>query len=795
MELRVTKRTGELQEVSFDKIMHRVKTLGTPQGTHEMIGLPHISYTSLVMKVIEQLFDTIPTCQIDELTAEQCASMATIHSDYSILASRIVISNHQKNTEASFSATMHTLASHMSPAFLAFVQTHATQLDAMIDHSHDYFIDYFGFKTLELSYLFRLDGNRVIERVQHLWMRVAIGILPETRLLETSLAEIQETYFMLSHKYYTHATPTLFNAGTHRRPQLSSCFLLTVAEDSLDGIYSTLAECANISKSAGGIGLDISNVRATGTYIHGTNGKSTGIVPMLRVFNETARYVNQGGKRPGAFAIYLEPWHADVEDFLNMRKNHGDDDRRARDLFYAMWTPDLFMERVRSDSQWSLMCPHICPHLNDTYGKEFEKLYIEYESDAKNVIKTVSARSIWLKIMDSQMETGMPYMLYKDAANLKSNQKHSGIIRSSNLCCEIMEHTSDKETAVCNLASVALPMCVDEETKTFNYSRLHAIVKVVARNLNHVIDSTFYPDEKSRFSNERHRPIGIGVQGLADVFAMMDLAFFSEEAKRINALIFETMYHAALETSNELAMRDGPYSAFFGSPASRGILQFDLWNVTPSSSSNTSSHSSSSSNPSPFPFAWEPLKQSICKHGLRNSLLMAPMPTASTSQILGFNECFEPFTSNLYSRGTLAGEFIIINKYLIKELNEAGQWNETVKNNIILHKGSVQQLSILSEHQKNKYKTVWEISMKHVIDMAADRGAFICQSQSMNLWQEDPTYKSLNAMHFYAWGKGLKTGMYYLRRKAKHAAQQFTLAPPVFSHLEKKEEVCESCSA
>ena len=691
-----------------------------------------------------------------------------------------------------------------------FTDNFSKEIDNMIDYNRDYLIDYFGFKTLERAYLFRVN-NVVVERVQHMWMRVAIGIhgdITEPMSLRAGrelLSLVKETYDLLSQKYFTHATPTLFNAGTPR-PQLSSCYLIAMEDDSIDGIFNTLKDCAHISKWAGGIGLHIHNVRAKGSHIQGTNGTSNGLVPMLRVFNNTARYVDQGGnKRNGSFAIYLEPWHADVEDFLEMRKNHGDEESKARDLFYALWISDLFMERVKSNAKWSLFCPHECPGLSDVYGDKFEKLYEKYESDGK-ARKTMNARDLWFKILDAQMETGTPYILYKDSANEKSNQQNLGTIKSSNLCCEIIEYSDANETAVCNLASIGLPTFVNEETKTFDYEKLHYVTKVVTTNLNKVIDVNFYPTEKTKTSNLRHRPIGIGIQGLADVFVLLDLPFQSDEAKEINKLIFETIYHASLERSNEIAIERtnkikqhmntlseselldligdkspdllGVYNSFEGSPASKGILQFDMWDVTPSER-----------------YDWTTLKESIKKFGLRNSLLVAPMPTASTSQILGYNECFEPFTSNLYSRRTLAGEFVVVNKYLMKELIQLGCWNEEIKNNIILNKGSVQQLTVLSEHIRNKYKTVWEIPMKHVIDMAADRGAFICQSQSLNLWVEDPTYNVLTSMHFYSWKKGLKTGIYYLRRKAKHQAQQFTIEPKNVKPTEERDEICEMCSA
>ena len=812
-EMRVTKRNGKLQEIAFDKILERVRKLGQEAKVQ-------INYSALTMKVIDQLYDKIETTKIDELAGEQCASLSTQHPDYGTLASRIVISNHQKNTDSDFLNVVNNLYEFtnvngenkplVSHSLWDFTNNFSKELNDMIDYNRDYLIDYFGFKTLERAYLFRVN-NVVVERVQHMWMRVAIGIhgdITEPMSLRAGrelLSLVKETYDLLSQKYFTHATPTLFNAGTPR-PQLSSCYLIAMEDDSIDGIFNTLKDCAHISKWAGGIGLHIHNVRAKGSHIQGTNGTSNGLVPMLRVFNNTARYVDQGGnKRNGSFAIYLEPWHADVEDFLEMRKNHGDEESKARDLFYALWISDLFMERVKSNAKWSLFCPHECPGLSDVYGDKFEKLYEKYESDGK-ARKTMNARDLWFKILDAQMETGTPYILYKDSANEKSNQQNLGTIKSSNLCCEIIEYSDANETAVCNLASIGLPTFVNEETKTFDYEKLHYVTKVVTTNLNKVIDVNFYPTEKTKTSNLRHRPIGIGIQGLADVFVLLDLPFQSDEAKEINKLIFETIYHASLERSNEIAIERtnkikqhmntlseselldligdkspdllGVYNSFEGSPASKGILQFDMWDVSPSDR-----------------YDWTTLKESIKKYGLRNSLLVAPMPTASTSQILGYNECFEPFTSNLYSRRTLAGEFVVVNKYLMKELIQLGCWNEEIKNNIILNKGSVQQLTVLSEHIRNKYKTVWEIPMKHVIDMAADRGAFICQSQSLNLWVEDPTYNVLTSMHFYSWKKGLKTGIYYLRRKAKHQAQQFTIEPKNVKPTEERDEICEMCSA
>jgi len=1112
-EMRVKKRNGELEDIEFDKIMSRIRKIGQEVNIQ-------LNYSALVIKVIDQLYDKIETKKIDELAAEQCASLSTQHSDYATLTSRIIISNHIKNTCSSFFSVVNELYEFknihginkplVSEELFEFTKKYSNEIDNMIDYKRDYLIDYFGFKTLERSYLYRI-GNRIVERIQHMWMRVSIGIHGNLEN-ENSLQLVKESYDLMSQKYFTHATPTLFNAGTPR-PQLSSCYLIAMEDDSLDGIYNTLKDCAMISKWAGGIGLHIHNIRAKGSHIQGTNGVSNGLVPMLRVFNNTARYVDQcvlpetiiyttsgpmeiqncsfgdtqiynltgdvetienvlehpyegeiyniktthslenlkitpehpvyvlrhyeknfewleskklekddmlvykvpdyskdnyilsgddcymygiilnngcmdntcqngyihldsnkkqhildfvvkyfdgklieytinkvenitkiiwnktinmpfryndiydsnknkyinskwlnlpiekskyilkglidhdvlkendfifdnksriltesvrflclklrilpicesktkiddskntnnkidyklvipkteemcslfdisykpiylnflsynncllskiedisvenysgtlydlqmkkehnymlhngivhngGGKRSGSFAIYLEPWHADIEEFLEMRKNHGDEESKARDLFYALWINDLFMERVKNNTKWSLFCPYECPGLSDVYSEEFVKLYEKYESEGK-AKKIINARDLWFHILDAQMETGTPYILYKDAANSKSNQKNLGTIKSSNLCCEIMEYSDKNETAVCNLASIGLPTFVNPYTKQFDYKKLHEVAKVVTNNLNIVIDVNFYPTEKTRTSNMNHRPIGIGVQGLADTFMLMDVAFHSDEAKEINKLIFETIYHAALEKSNENAIVSTPYNSFDGSPASKGILQFDMWGVEPSAR-----------------YDWSSLKKSIIEKGLRNSLLVAPMPTASTSQILGFNECFEPFTSNLYSRRTIAGEFVVVNKYLMNELISLGLWNEEIKNNIIANKGSVQQLNILPQYIRNKYKIVWEIPMKHLIDMSSDRGAFICQSQSLNLWVEDPTYNTLTSMHFYSWKKGLKTGIYYLRRKAKHQAQQFTIEPELKHKVEENDDICEMCSA
>jgi len=1062
-EMNVTKRNGTLETVSFDKILQRMKRIGKEVNIK-------VNYTTLAMKVIDQLYDGISTTKIDELTAEQCASMASIHYDYNVLAGRILISNHQKNTSPIFSDVMELLHGYLdkneqpaplvSDELISVVRQHKELLNSLCDYSRDYLIDFFGFKTLDRAYLMQINRQSV-ERPQHMWLRVAIGIHG------FNINNVIETYNLMSQKYFTHATPTLFNAGTNK-PQLSSCFLLAMENDSIDGIYNTLKDCALISKHAGGIGLHIHNIRATGSHIRGTNGTSNGIVPMLKVFNNTAKYVDQcvlpetyiyttdgpihicdciagkttifnttggyevienvlehyyngeileitldngsktltitpehpiyvnndwvdanniiigdyittviptyekdipeitiedcyvygilirygkytmrgfemhdltddeflyicdymsarcvqivkndvtkslywnptivlpfrrtdmltynnyslkkissrwlhlplnkiraimkglflntnsmsfdmsrdfksieymcirlgyivnvnnifaniqkilnsedipttltqcvtnirrvryqgmlydlqmtnehnyllesgivhngGGRRNGSFAIYLETWHSDIEMFLQMRKNHGDEELKARDLFYALWISDLFMERVKSNSKWTLMCPDECPGLADVYGEEFKSLYEEYESKGKGR-ETINARDLWFKILDAQMETGMPYIVYKDACNQKSNQKNIGTIKSSNLCSEIIQYSDKTETAVCNLASIGLPSFIKNDTE-IDYEKLHEVTKVVTKNLNRIIDVNYYPTEKTRKSNMRHRPIGIGVQGLADVFMMMKIPFLSEEAKTVNKHIFETIYHAALEASCELAEIEGPYETFQGSPASKGILQFDLWSYQPGTSR----------------YDWDNLKSKIQSIGLRNSLLLAPMPTASTSQILGFNECIEPITSNIYSRRTLAGEFIQANRYMMADLLELGLWNEKIKNNIIANNGSIQHIEMIPQHIKEKYKTVWELPMRGLIDMAADRGVFICQSQSLNLWLEDPTYSTLTAMHFYSWQKGLKTGIYYLRRRGKHQAQQFTIEPEKAntSGIVEEDEICEMCSA
>ena len=855
----VIKRNGKREAISFDKISNRLKNLGKDPNLQ---GSPlNINYTQLVQKICDRLYDGIPTTLIDELTAQQCASLITTHPDYGSLASRILISNHQKNTPPSFYEANEILYNFkdvnnkhypiIKKEQFDFIQQHKDKLEEMIDYNRDYLIDYFGFKTLERAYLLRVNG-KIIERPQHMWLRVAVCIHLG------NLEKIKTTYDLMSQKYFTHATPTLFNAGTPR-PQLSSCYLIAMESDSINGIYNTLGECASISKWAGGIGLHIHNIRSQGSHIRGTNGTSNGIVPMLRVFNNTARYVDQGGgKRAGSFAIYLEPWHGDIMEFLEMKKNHGDEEARARDLFYALWIPDLFMQRVSENKKWTLMCPDKCPGLTDCYGEDFKKLYEKYEKEGRGNI-TLSARDIWFKILDSQMETGTPYLLYKNACNKKSNQKNLGVIKSSNLCTEIVEYSDENETAVCNLASIALsnfvtdtkspftnvslytkdnckwctllkmllrnknvtfkeykikknafqefkekfevetlPLVLDNNKKIggytdtlnilrsqFDYNKLHDVTKIVVENLNKVIDINFYPTKKTKTSNMRHRPIGLGVQGLADVFARMNYPFHSQEAKLINKKIFQTIYHAALESSMEIAIKNKtPYSTFKGSPASKGILQFDMWENFDEKDLNL------------MGYDWQKLKNDIKTNGIANSLLVAPMPTASTSQILGNNECFEPFTSNIYVRRTLAGEFICVNKYLLNDLIDLGLWNEESKNDIIRNNGSVQDLSYVPKFIKEKYKIVWEIPMKHIIEMAADRGVYICQSQSMNLWMKNPNYKKLTSMHFFSWRKGVKTGLYYLRTEAKAAPQQFTIEPKAQDSNKKyEEEDCLMCGS
>ena len=841
LEMHVIKRNGKKEVISFDKILKRIKSLG------KHFNLQHIIFAQLAMKVIDQLYDNIQTTKIDELTAEQCASMSSVHPDYTKLASAIVVSNLHKNTSACYYETIKKLYDYRDSNNNSFrlihddimniVETNKAIINSFIDYERDYAFDFFGFKTLERAYLMRCN-KIIVERPQHMLMRVALTIHG------SNMDKVKETYDYMSQKYFIHATPTLFNAGTPR-PQLSSCYLLSMESDSIEGIFNTLKECAQISKWSGGIGLHVHNIRSSGAYIRGTNGTSNGLIPMLGVFNKTARYVDQGGKRNGSFAIYIEPHHPDIEDFLDLKKNHGDEESKCRDLFYALWISDLFMERVMGSKVWSLFCPDKCPGLSDCHSEAYRELYSKYENEGK-FNKQINARDLWIKILDSQMETGTPYILYKDAANAKSNQKNLGTIKSSNLCTEIIEYSDSQETAVCNLASLGLPMYISE-AKTFDYEKLYQVVQVVVANLNNVIDINYYPTPKTKRSNFKHRPVGIGIQGLADVFFKMDLAFVSDEAKEINIKIFETIYYAALEKSMLLSKQRlgymkflkqqyylnnwtfiseddecreyniynvtdasihiaiendkliaqalasvnpikaeidnldseflGAYSSFKGSPASYGELQFDLWKVTPSSGR----------------YDWAGLKENIMTYGIRNSLLVAPMPTASTSQILGNNECFEPITSNIYSRKTLAGDFVLVNKYLVEDLLKLGLWNEDLKNSIIANKGSVSHIQNLVPHLKEKYKTVWELPMKEIINMSRDRGAYICQSQSLNLWIEDPDSKILTNMHFYSWKAGLKTGIYYLRRKAKHQAQQFTIEPKNKADKEEDEDDKKEC--
>ena len=824
-EMKVIKRSGEYEDVSFDKILTRIKTIGLENNIH-------INYTCLAIKIIDQLYNNISTSLIDELTCQTCASLSTVHPDYSILASKIIISNLHKNTQEDYFDVTDILYKKdlITKKLFDIVNENKELIQSWIDYSRDYLFDYFGFKTLEKAYLLKVN-EKIIERPQHLWLRVALGIHGD------DLKSASETYYFMSNKYFIHATPTLYNAGTNKC-QLSSCYLISIEEDSLEGIYNTIKDCALISKWSGGIGLHIHNVRGKGAEIKQINGISNGIVPMLRVFNNTARYIDQGGKRNGSFAIYLEPWHIDIEMFLELKKNHGDEELKARDLFYGLWVCDLFMKRVEKNEKWTLFCPNDLEiNLSEFYGDEFEEKYLYYES--KKIGKVIQARELWYKILDTQMETGTPYILYKDSINKKSNQKNIGVIKSSNLCCEIVEYSDKDETAVCNLSSIGLPKFVNKESKTFDFNKLQEIVKIITRNLNKIIDINFYPTEKTKRSNMLHRPIGIGVQGLADTFILLDYEFESIEAKNLNKKIFECIYYTSLYESNQIAisrqekvikienfvqssflninvkkldyykhvldilneyvnniyipshiyailsenniiwnelvnLKDdckGAYSSFENSPLSQGLFQFDLWEEKSELSSE---------------YDWDELRECIKKYGTRNSLLIAPMPTASTSQILGYNECFEPITSNIYTRRTLAGEFIVINKYLINELIEMDVWNENIKNNIIENKGSIQQLTFLPKKILNKYKIVWEIPMKTIIDMSVDRGKFIDQSQSLNLWLEDPNYQNLTSMHFYSWKKGLKTGIYYLRRKAKHQAQQFTIEPT---------QNCEMCSA
>ena len=816
--MRVVKRNGYNEDVSFDKVLKRIQLL-----SNEL----NVDVYDIAQKVCGRIYNGVKTSELDELTAQLCSSMMIDNPDYGKLAARIIISNHHKNTSPSFSETIQIMYNNkdvhgnssplVNEKLYNVVMDNKEKLNSYIDHSRDYTLDYFGFKTLERSYLTKVDG-RIVERPQYMWMRVALGIHDD------DFKDALNTYDLMSRKYFTHATPTLFNAGT-RHQQMSSCYLLAMEDDSLEGIYNTVKECALISKFAGGIGLHIHNVRAKGSYIRGTNGKSTGVVPMLRVFNATARYVDQGSRRLGSFAMYLETWHADIEAFIQLRKNHGNEEERCRDLFLALWVSDLFMERVKSNGVWSLMCPNKCKGLSDCYGEEFKKLYESYES--KNMfVKQINAQDLWFKILECQIESGTPYILYKDAANNKSNQKNLGVIKSSNLCCEIMEYSNHEETAVCNLASICLPTYVtkyneDGKMPEFNFDMLHENVKIITKNLNKIIDKNFYPTPKTKRSNMRHRPVGIGVQGLADVFAIMKIPFESEYAKELNRNIFETIYHAAIETSMEISMKrhnmissiiienknvmdayenitylklnnyeyeniingttyPGSYCTFEGSPASKGCLQFDLWGVTPSNR-----------------YDWDKLKTSVVRYGLRNSLLVAPMPTASTSQIMGFNESFEPFTNNIFKRKTLSGEFVVMNKYLINDLIENGLWNEEMKNKIVINEGSVQNIEEIPKDLRDIYKTVWEIKQKALIDLSIERGPFICQSQSLNIFMEEPDFKKLSSMHFYGWSHGLKTGSYYLRNRPRVKTQKFTLEPvkAVQNITEEEENTCITCSA
>jgi ribonucleoside-diphosphate reductase alpha chain len=765
----VAKRDGRKEPIMFDKITARIRKLN--------YGLnPLVDPVRVAMRVIEGLYDGVTTSELDNLAAEIAATMTTTHPDYAKLAARISVSNLHKNTKKSFSETMTDLYVYVNPRtgkkapllsdeVYKIIQKNSDKLDSSIIYNRDFGYDFFGFKTLERSYLLKLNGN-IVERPQHMLMRVSIGIHLDD--IEAAL----ETYELMSKRYFTHATPTLFNSGTPK-PQMSSCFLLTMKDDSIDGIYDTLKQTAKISQSAGGIGLSIHNVRATGSYIAGTNGTSNGIVPMLRVFNDTARYVDQGGgKRKGSFAIYVEPWHADIFDFLELKKNHGKEEMRARDLFYAMWTPDLFMKRVEENAEWTLMCPNECPNLFDVHGDEFEALYLKYEKEGKGR-KTIKARDLWEKILESQIETGTPYMLYKDSANRKSNQKNLGTIRSSNLCTEILEYTSPDEIAVCNLASIALPMFVKDGE--FDHQTLFDVTVRVTKNLNRVIDRNYYPVKEAENSNFRHRPVGLGVQGLADVFIMLRLPFTSDTAKQLNQDIFETLYFAAVTASAEEAKKDGPYQTYKGSPISKGEFQHNLWGIKDEELSGR--------------WDWVKLRKTVKKQGVRNSLLVAPMPTASTSQILGNNECFEPYTSNIYTRRVLSGEFIVVNKHLLEDLVDRGLWNEDMKQELMQNNGSVQNIDGIPDDLKELYRTVWEMSMKDIIDMSRQRGYFIDQSQSLNLFMEGATMAKLTSMHFYGWKSGLKTGMYYLRTKSAVDAIKFTLDTKSKAEIEKDKEV------
>lgn len=796
----VVKRSGKTESVSFDKILRRLQTLGQSDV--------RIDYVQLAQTVISQMHDGITTEKLDEMAAEQCASMVAVHMDFGTLASRIAVSNHLKKTPDRFADCARALYTYRDmhgearPIITELVHDWATRsfaspveipgrpgaparcIDDLIDMDREFLLDYFGFKTLARGYLLSA-GGKVVERYQYLLMRVAISIHGSDESLSEAEAvgRIWETYDLMSRKFFIHATPTLFNAGTPNQ-QLSSCYLEAMEDDSITGIYNTLSDCAHISKYAGGVGMHIHNVRARGTEIRGTNGVTDGIVPMLRVFNNSARYVNQGGRRKGSIAVYLEPWHADIEDFLDMRKNTGNEDTKARDLFYALWVPDLFMQRVNEDGMWTLMCPHKCPGLADVHGRAFVELYESYERAGRGN-RTMRARELWFRILDAQIETSMPYLMFKDACNSKSNQQNLGTIKSSNLCTEIVEYSDSNETAVCNLASIGLPSMLradpeDPEKHVFDFAQLERVVRVVVRNLDRVIDINYYPLDKTRRSNLRHRPVGLGVQGLADVYIMMGMAFDSREAEGLNREIFETIYYASLSESLALVTEGGkvPYSSFTGSPLSRGQLQFDLWGALPPTTR----------------YDWPALRAQIQEHGVRNSLLVALMPTASTSQILGFNECIEPITSNLVVRGTLAGSFIVVNKYLMKYMIEHGLWNAEVKTSIVRHNGSVKHLKSLPEAVRNLFLTAWEISPKALIRQSADRGPFVCQSQSLNLWVADPTYQKLTTLHNYSWKLGAKTGMYYLRREAKHKAQKFTVDPAVVSAAA-EDESCTMCSA
>ena len=803
--MRVLKRNEEYEDVSFDKVLMRLKKLSSDLN---------INVSEIAQKVCTRIYDGVKTCELDELAAYLCSSMSIDNPDYSTLASRIIISNHHKNTSPSFSETVQILYDNkdihgehsplVSEELYDIVCKNKEKLNNYIDYQRDYLFDYFGFKTLERAYLIKIN-KKIIERPQHLWMRVSLGIHGN------DIREVLQTYDLMSKKYFTHATPTLFNSGT-KRPQLSSCFLCSVNDDSVSGIYESLKEMALISKYAGGIGIHIHQIRSKGSHIRGTNGTSNGIIPMLRVFNNTARYIDQAGKRLGSIAVYLETWHSDIEAFLELKKNHGSEEERCRDLFLALWVSDLFMERVKQNAKWSLMCPDQCRGLSEVYGDDFKALYEKYESEGKYK-KQINAQELWFKILEAQIEQGVPYILYKDAANKKSNQKNLGTIKSSNLCAEVLIYSSPEETGVCNLASICLPSYVDDGK--FNFEKLHEVVKVAAKNLNKVIDVNFYPVEKARVGNLRHRPIGIGVQGLADVFMMLKYPFESKDAAELNKQIFETIYHAAVELSMELSKKRsknisdilnnnsdeditkyvnefekdviktkyvGAYSSFEGSPISQGLFQFDLWGEKPSDR-----------------YDWDKLRNDIKEYGVRNSLLISPMPTASTSQIMGFNESFEPFTNNIFQRKTLSGEFIVINKYLIRDLINKGLWNKELKDTIILHEGSIQNIPEIDKEMKDLYKTSWEIKQRVVIDMSADRGKYICQTQSLNIFMEEPDFQKLSSMHFYGHSKGLKTGSYYLRTRPKAKTQQFTIDPEFAKKklkcAEENGDSCVLCSA